>query len=94
MALYRKSDTMKLTRAMVDAGAVVAGSADLAEAVWVAMWRARSGSGGPVERDRVDEIAAAELEVLGGASVASVRKRYGLSGSTVQRLMRLARGER
>lgn len=77
---------MKPTAAMLEAGGALVGSRELAGRVWLAMWLARERADNP-------KIALAELDVLGGASVASVRRRYGLSGSVVQRLMRLAKGD-
>ena len=39
-----------------------------------------------------DAIAAAEAEVRAGASVSSVRRKYRLSGSVVQRLGKIRKG--
>lgn len=66
-----------------------------ADAVFDEVMRAARGVGrrrGRVPRD-AGSIAAAEAAVRAGASVSTVRVRYGLSGSVAQRLRRLARGE-
>ena len=62
-------------------------SADMASGVWSAMRAARESR--PVN---ADAIAAAEAEVRAGASISSVRRKYRLSGSVVQRLGKIRKG--